>query len=155
MSTYRQIYSNSKEKDLFKDEINFLRIAKNVADFSHAKRLKVGAVIVSSRGRIVGTGFNGTPSGVENVCEDSNNKTHEYVIHAELNAILNSTSSDLRGCRMFLTHSPCVKCAAALIQVGIKSVVYKDEYRITDGIKLLLANSIDVVHLDADHQILP
>lgn len=134
----------------FKDDQIFLNISKNISLFSKASRLKVGAVLVSPRGRIVGTGFNGTPSGVNNACENDNNKTHEYVIHAELNAILNATTSDLRNSTVYLTHSPCIKCAASLLQVGIKRVVYKDEYRITDGIDFLLQHGVEITHLEVN-----
>lgn len=144
--TSKIIINSSDEDKQNLHEIVFLDIAKNVARLSKANRLKVGAVIVSNRGRIVGTGFNGTPSGLPNACENSLNITHDYVIHAELNAILNSTSSDLRDASIFLTHSPCVKCAAALLQVGIKTVVYLNEYRKHEGIDLLLESNINIIH---------
>lgn len=126
----------------------FLKIAENVSEFSKAKRLKVGAIIVSESGKIIGTGYNGTPSGTENDCEDSENKTNGHVIHAELNAILNSTISNLSNSTIYLTHSPCIRCAAAIAQVGIKKVIYSEEYRILDGIQFLNKNDIQTLHLN-------
>jgi dCMP deaminase len=122
----------------------FLEIAKIIASFSRAKRLQVGAVIVSTRGRILGTGFNGTPNSVDNVCETVNNKTYDYVIHAELNSILNASSSDLRGSTMYLTDSPCIKCASAILQVGISKIIFLNKYRITDGIDFLIKHGVEV-----------
>ena len=138
---------NTEDKELRNHSI-FIDIATSFAKFSKAKRLKVGALIVSNRGRMVGSGFNGTPQGVDNCCETSKNSTHDYVIHAELNAILNATTSDLRDSSIYLTHSPCIKCAAAILQVGIKTVIYKDEYRIKEGVDFLLKHNVNIVYLD-------
>ena len=141
------IHSEKSELKL-ENDVTFLKIAANISEFSKANRLKVGAVIVSKRGRIVGTGFNGTPSGIDNCCEDGNNITLDHVIHAELNAILNATTSDLRDSTIYLTHSPCIKCASALLQVGISKVVYKTEYRKKEGLDLLLNNDVNILHIE-------
>jgi dCMP deaminase len=152
MGNFLKLQEHQKELKTENME-KFLGISAIIGSFSKAKRLQVGAVIVSPRGRIIGTGFNGTPSGLSNACENAANITHDQVIHAELNAILNSTVADLHDSTIYLTHSPCIKCAAALIQVGIKNVIYKNEYRIRDGIDLLLQTDVNVTHFDIYKQI--
>ncbi len=130
----------SKEKALI-----YLDIAENIARFSHAERNKVGALIVSSEGKIVGTGYNGTPSGCSNSCETSDNSTFDYVIHAELNAIFNATTHNLENSTIFVTHSPCIKCASAIVQKKIKTVFFLERYRLTDGIEFLRACGIECI----------
>lgn len=116
---------------------------------SYCKRRQVGALIVKER-MIISDGYNGTPSGFENICEDETGATKPYVLHAEANAISkiakSGNSSD--GSTMYVTASPCLECAKLIIQAGIKRVVYKDEYRLTDGIDLLKRAGIEVVKLD-------
>lgn len=105
---------------------------------SYCKRRQVGALIVKDR-MIISDGYNGTPSGFENVCEDENGITKPYVLHAEANAITkvakSNNSSD--GATLYITDSPCVECAKLIIQAGITRVVYDKKYRITDGLDLL------------------
>lgn len=128
----------------------YLNIAKEIAQFSYAQRRKVGAVIVSSTGRIIGTGYNGTPTGVENCCEQIHNDeliTYDWVIHAELNAIFNATTNNLEGSTLYLTDSPCIKCASAIVQKGFKRVFYSKQYRIIDGIQFLQDHGIEVYSL--------
>ena len=112
---------------------------------SYCKRRQVGALLVKDR-MIISDGFNGTPSGYENVCEDENGVTKPYVLHAEANAISkvakSGNSSD--GATLYVTASPCIECAKLIIQAGIKRVVYMDEYRITDGVDLLKRAGIEV-----------
>jgi dCMP deaminase len=110
----------------------------------------VGAILVKDK-MIISDGYNGTPAGFENVCEDENGVTKPYVLHAEANAITkvakSSNSSD--GSTLYVTASPCIECAKLIIQAGIKRVVYHDEYRITDGLDLLRRAGIEVVKYDS------
>lgn len=113
---------------------------------SYCKRRQVGAIIVKDK-MIISDGYNGTPSGFENVCEDENGVTKSYVLHAEANAITkvakSSNSSD--GATLYVTASPCLECSKLIIQAGIKRVVYSEEYRIMDGVELLRRAGIEVV----------
>jgi len=117
---------------------------------SYCVRRQVGAILVKDN-MIISDGYNGTPSGFENVCEDENGITKPYVLHAEANAITkvakSSNSSD--GSTLYVTASPCIECAKLIIQAGIKRVVYHDEYRITDGLDLLRRAGIEVVKYDS------
>ncbi len=121
----------------------YIEMAHIYAQLSYAKRRKVGAILVKDN-RIVSTGYNGTPTGMDNECETPENITKPEVVHAEINAILfaarNGQSTD--GCTLYLTLSPCVECAKAIIQSGIKRVIYSETYRCTDGLKLLFENHI-------------
>lgn len=118
------------------------------AENSYCQRRKVGAIIVKNQ-MIISDGFNGTPSGFENVCEDENGATKSYVLHAEANAITkvarSNNSSD--GATLYVTASPCVECAKLIIQSGIKRVVFNELYRITDGIDLLQRAGIECIHI--------
>jgi len=117
----------------------YLGIAKQIAKGSRCKRLKVGCIILDPLHRIVSTGYNGTAINTDNECEDD--ATYPYVLHAELNAILFS-KQDLTGCTLYCTHSPCVHCAACIIQAGITEVIYAEQYRNKDGINYLIKNGI-------------
>ena len=123
----------------------YLEMASIWAQNSYCKRRQVGALIVKDR-MIISDGYNGTPSGFENICEDENGITKPYVLHAEANAITkvakSGNSSD--GATLYVTASPCVECAKLIIQSGIKRVVYMDEYRLNDGIELLKRAGIEV-----------
>ena len=116
---------------------------------SYCRRRKVGALIVKDR-MIISDGYNGTPCGFENVCEDENGVTKPYVLHAEANAITkvakSGNSSD--GATLYVTASPCIECSKLIIQAGIKRVVYRDEYRLTDGVDLLREAGIEVEKVD-------
>lgn len=117
---------------------SYLEMARVWAKNSYCKRRQVGALIVKDR-MIISDGYNGTPSGFENICEDENNKTKPYVLHAEANAITKvakSNNSSL-GATLYITDSPCMECAKLIIQSGIMRVVYENKYRITDGLDLL------------------
>ncbi len=127
----------------------YLDMAKIWADNSYCKRRKVGALLVNNK-MIISDGYNGTPSGFENVCEDENDKTKPYVLHAEANAITkvakSNNSSD--GSTLYVTSSPCLECAKLIIQAGIVRVVFTEKYRLDDGIKLLERAGIEIIHLD-------
>ena len=128
---------------------SYLEMASVWARNSYCKRRQVGALLVKDR-MIISDGYNGTPSGFENVCEDETGATKPYVLHAEANAITkvakSGNSSD--GSTLYVTASPCLECAKLIIQAGIKRVVYKDEYRLTDGIDLLKRAGIEVEKAD-------
>ena len=124
---------------------SYLAMAEIWAQNSYCKRRKVGALLVKDR-TIISDGYNGTPSGFENVCEDENGVTKPYVLHAEANAITKVAKSgnSSAGATLFVTASPCAECAKLIIQAGIRRVVYRDAYRLTDGIDLLERAGIEV-----------
>ena len=124
---------------------SYLEMAEVWAQNSYCKRRKVGALLVKDR-TIISDGYNGTPSGFENICEDENGVTKPYVLHAEANAITKVAKSgnSSEGATLFVTASPCAECAKLIIQAGIKRVVYRDAYRLTDGIDLLARANIEV-----------
>jgi dCMP deaminase len=130
-------------------DIRYLEMARIWATNSYCKRRQVGALIVKGR-MIISDGYNGTPSGFENECEDENNHTKPYVLHAEANAITkvakSNNSSD--GATLYITSSPCLECAKLIIQAGIIRVVFSDNYRILDGIELLKRANIEIIQLD-------
>ena len=126
----------------------YMRMARIWAENSYCVRRKVGALLVKEK-MIISDGFNGTPSGFPNVCEDENNVSFPYVLHAEANALTkvarSNNSSD--GATLYVTASPCIECAKLIIQSGIKRVVYGEQYRLTDGLDLLEKAGIEVVYL--------
>ncbi len=125
----------------------YLRMARIWAENSYCERRKVGALLVKER-TIISDGFNGTPAGFENICEDENGITKTYVLHAEANAITkvarSNNSSD--GSTLYVTASPCLDCAKLIIQAGITRVVFNELYRITDGIDLLRRAGVECCH---------
>ena len=125
---------------------SYLQMARVWAQNSYCVRRKVGAILVKDR-MIISDGYNGTPSGFENVCEDENGVTKPYVLHAEANAITKVAKSgnSSMGATLYVTTSPCLECSKLIIQAGIKRVVYSDEYRVTDGIDLLRRAGVEVV----------
>ena len=129
----------------------YLEMAAVWARNSYCKRRQVGALIVKDR-MIISDGYNGTPSGFENVCEDENGVTKPYVLHAEANAItkLARSSNNSDGATLYVTDAPCIECSKLIIQAGIKRVVYAKQYRLTDGIELLGRANIEVIHLNPD-----
>lgn len=138
----------SKEK-LKKLDERYLRMAHIWAENSYCKRRKVGALVVKDK-MIISDGFNGTPSGFENVCEDENNVTRPYVLHAEANAItkLARSHNNSDGATLYVTASPCIECSKLIIQSGIKRIVYGEKYRLDDGINLLKRAGIEVEFLN-------
>ena len=126
-------------------DLRYLKMAQIWAENSYCKGRQVGALVVKDQ-MIISDGYNGTPSGFENVCEDDNNVTLPYVLHAEANAItkLARSSNNSEGSTLYITDSPCIECAKLIIQAGIKRVVYAREYRLTDGADLLRQAGIEV-----------
>ncbi len=126
----------------------YIEMAQIWAQNSYCQRRKVGALIVKDK-MIISDGYNGTPSGFENVCEDENGNTKPYVLHAEANAITKVAKSgnNCDKATLYVTTSPCIECSKLIIQAGIKRVVFKELYRITDGLKLLKRANIEIIHL--------
>ncbi len=133
-------------------DLRYLKMARIWAENSYCQRRQVGALIVKNK-MIISDGYNGTPSGFENVCEDEGNVTKPYVLHAEANAITkiarSHNSSD--GATLYVTASPCLECSKLIIQAGIKRVVYSEKYRLEDGVELLRRAGIEVVFIDDLH----
>ena len=144
--------SGITEKKLLLDS-RYLRMAKIWAENSYCERRKVGALLVKDK-MIISDGFNGTPQGFENVCEDENGNTKSYVLHAEANAITKvaQTSNSSRNATLYVTTSPCIECAKLIIQSGITRVVFSEVYRLTDGIQLLQRAGIECVYLKDSEQ---
>lgn len=127
----------NKEKDNDKQyllDCRYMHMARVWAENSYCKRRQVGALLVKDR-MIISDGYNGTPCGFENICEDENNKTKPYVMHAEANAITKVAKSfnSSEGATLYVTASPCIECAKLIIQAGIKRVVYGESYHTMDG----------------------
>lgn len=141
---------NSEEKQ-FELDYRYIRMARIWSENSYCKRRKVGALVVKDK-MIISDGYNGTPSGFENICEDANNLTKPYVLHAEANAItkLARSSNNSDGATLYVTAAPCLECSKLIIQSGIKRVVYGEEYRLHDGIDLLRRANIEVIYLNPD-----
>ena len=139
---------NEKQKRL--DE-RYLRRARIWAENSYCRRRQVGALVVKDK-MIISDGYNGTPSGFENVCEDDNYVTKPYVLHAEANAItkLARSNNNSDGATIYITASPCIECAKLIIQAGIRRVVYGENYRLTDGIDLLKRAGIEVILMEME-----
>ena len=142
----------TNEKQLTLDK-RYIRMASIWAENSYCTRRQVGALIVKNQ-RIISDGYNGTPSGFENICEDENNVTKPYVLHAEANAITkiarSNNSSD--GATLYVTASPCIECAKLIIQSGIKRVVYSEKYRLEDGLELLKRAGIEVLYVNPNEE---
>lgn len=128
---------------------SYLEMAAVWARNSYCKRRQVGALLVKDR-MIISDGYNGTPAGFENVCEDENGVTKPYVLHAEANAIskVAKSGNSSQGGTLYVTASPCLECAKLIIQAGITRVVYRDEYRLTDGIDLLRRAGVEIEKVD-------
>ncbi|TLX73081.1 dCMP deaminase family protein [Labilibacter sediminis] len=136
------------EKQLLLDK-RYLKMAYIWAENSYCKRRQVGALIVKEK-MIISDGYNGTPSGFENNCEDENNITKPYVLHAEANAITKVARSNnsSEGATLYVTSSPCIECAKLIVQAGISRVVYSEKYRVEDGINLLKRADIETIHIE-------
>ena len=137
-----------KEKKKLKYDLAYLRIASEWGKLSYCKRKQVGAIIVKDK-MIISDGYNGTPSGFENCCEDEENLTKWYVLHAEANAILKVARStqSCEGATLYITLSPCKECSKLIHQSGIKRVVYLDEYKDTSGVDFLRKAGVEAEHL--------
>jgi len=143
------------EQQLSKEQVKqlrydraYLRMAKEWAELSHCERKKVGALIVKN-GMIISDGYNGTPSGFENFCEDEEGYTKWYVLHAEANAILKVAKSthNMEGATLYITMSPCKECSKLIHQAGVKRLVYLHEYKDRSGLDFLAEAGIDLVQL--------
>ena len=128
----------------------YLRMAASWSELSHCERKKVGALIVKDE-MIISDGYNGTPSGIENCCEDEEGNTQWYVLHAEANAILKvaKSTNNCKGATLYLTLSPCKDCSKLVLQAGISRVVYKDAYKDTAGIDFLLSAGVEVIQIES------
>lgn len=129
-------------------DLRYLRMARIWAENSYCKRRQVGALIVRDKA-IISDGYNGTPAGFENVCEDESGLTKPYVLHAEANAItkIARSGNNSDGATLYVTASPCIECAKLIIQAGIKRVIYGEQYRLTDGVDLLERAGIEVTYV--------
>ncbi|MDD2476256.1 MAG: dCMP deaminase family protein [Dysgonamonadaceae bacterium] len=139
---------SNNNKQLLLDK-RYMRMAAIWSENSYCIRRQVGAILVKNK-MIISDGYNGTPSGFENICEDENNVTKPYVLHAEANAITkvarsNNSSEDAT---LYVTSSPCIECAKLIIQAGIKRVVYANSYRLSDGVELLKRANIEIVSIE-------
>jgi dCMP deaminase len=141
-----------KDKQLQFDK-RYLEMARVWAKNSYCERRQVGAILVKNS-MIISDGYNGTPSGFENICEDESGATKPYVLHAEANAITKVARSNnsSEGATLYVTTSPCIECAKLIIQSGIKRVVFYDKYRIEDGLDLLRKASIEICYLDTSDE---
>jgi cytidine and deoxycytidylate deaminase zinc-binding region len=130
----------------------YLRMARIWAENSYCQRRQVGALVVKNK-MIISDGYNGTPSGFENVCEDADGITHPYVLHAEANAItkLARSGNNSDGSTLYVTAAPCIECSKLIIQSGIKRVVYAEQYRLTDGTDLLEKAGVKVEYLNLEN----
>lgn len=134
----------SENKQLILDR-RYLRMAEIWAENSYCERRKVGALIVKDKS-IISDGYNGTPAGFENICEDDEGLTKQYVLHAEANALTKvaSSTNDCSGATIYITAAPCIECAKLIIQSKIRRVVYSEEYRLRDGVNLLERAGVQV-----------
>ena len=132
-------------------DIAYLKMALEWAKLSHCKRKKVGAIIVKNK-MIISDGYNGTPSGFDNACEDKYGNTHWYVLHAEANAILKTASSthNCKGATLYLTMSPCKDCSKLILQSGIKRLVFINLYKDESGIDFLRSANIEICHVELE-----
>ena len=137
--------NSAKQK---KYDIAYLKMAQEWAKLSHCKRKQVGALIVKDK-MIISDGYNGTPTGFENTCEDEENYTKWYVLHAEANAILKvaKSTNNCHGATLYLTHSPCKDCSKLVLQAGIKRVVFIESYKDISGISFLENAGIEVTQI--------
>ena len=140
----------TEQKQFLLDQ-RYLRMAAIWSQNSYCRRREVGALLVKDK-MIISDGYNVTPSGFENVCEDEENRTKPYVLHAEANAITKVAKSNnsSEGATLYVTSSPCLECSKLIIQAGITRVVFTENYRLDDGINLLTRAKIDVVQIDTE-----
>lgn len=141
---------NKENKQKLLDQ-RYLKMAMIWAQNSYCKRRQVGALLVKEK-MIISDGYNGTPSGFENICEDEDDRTKPYVLHAEANAITKVAKSgnSSEGATMYVTSSPCLECSKLIIQAGIKRVVFTESYRLDDGINLLKRAEIEVKQVELE-----
>ena len=145
-------YKEKRKQDV---DLRYMKMAYIWSENSYCQRRRVGALLVKDQ-MIISDGYNGTPSGFENICEDENGRTYPYVLHAEANAIskvAKSNNSSLDS-TLYVTSSPCIECAKLIIQAGIKRVVYAEKYRLEDGLDLLMKAGIEVEFIDINEQLI-
>jgi dCMP deaminase len=144
------IQNNSKQ---FKYDKAYLRLAESWAQLSQCNRKQVGAIIVKDE-IIISDGFNGTPAGFDNCCENEDGLTHWYVLHAEANAILKvaKSTNNCKGSTLYLTHSPCRECSKLVLQSGIKRVVFKEAYKDPSGVDFLKNAGVEILHISDIHE---
>ncbi|MBR4243531.1 MAG: dCMP deaminase family protein [Bacteroidaceae bacterium] len=135
----------NKGKDGSALDLRYLRMARIWSENSYCTRRQVGALVVKDK-MIISDGYNGTPSGFENICEDENDVTKPYVLHAEANAItkIARSGNNSEGATLYVTDSPCIECSKLIIQAGIRRVIYAREYRLSEGVDLLRRAGIEV-----------
>ncbi len=135
-----------------KYDITYLKMAREWSNLSHCKRKKVGALIVKDK-MIISDGYNGTPSGFDNCCEDENGETKWHVLHAEANAILKVASStqSCKNATLYITMSPCKDCSKLIHQAGFKRLVYCEAYKDTSGLDFLKQTNIELIHLPIEN----
>ncbi len=141
-------YQEEKQHQL---DMRYIRMARIWAENSYCVRRKVGALLVKDK-MIISDGYNGTPSGFENICEDDMGKTKPYVLHAEANAITKvaKSANSSEGATLYVTASPCIECSKLIIQAGIRRVVYCDSYHSADGLNLLKRVGIEIVQVSEE-----
>ena len=139
---------NEKSAKQLRYDKAYLRMAKSWAKLSHCTRKQVGALIVKDD-MIISDGYNGTPAGFDNCCEDEHGNTHWYVLHAEANAILKvaKSTNNAKGATLYLTLSPCKDCSKLILQAGIKRLVYIDHYKDCEGVDFLRAAGIEITQI--------
>jgi len=142
-----------KESKQRKYDIAYLKMAQEWAKLSYCKRKQVGALIVKDK-MIISDGYNGTPTGFENICEDEDNYTKWYVLHAEANAILKVAKStqNCHGATLYLTMSPCKECSKLILQAGINRLVFLSQYKDKSGIDFLKKAKIEVIHFKEENE---
>lgn len=140
-------YQEEKQHQL---DSRYMRMARIWAENSYCIRRQVGALIVKDK-MIISDGYNGTPSGFENICEDEAGLTKPYVLHAEANAITKvaKSANNCEGATLYITASPCIECSKLIIQAGIKRVVYSDDYHKSEGLDLLRRVGIEITQITA------
>ena len=150
MGEKKKLKPYGKKQEQF--DKRYLQMATIWAENSYCKRRKVGALIVKEK-MIISDGYNGTPAGFENVCEDENNKTKPYVLHAEANAItkVSKSNNSSENSVLFVTSPPCIECSKLIIQAGIGRVVYTNKYHKTDGLDLLKRAGIEIIYIDFEN----
>ena len=138
-------YAEEKQRKL---DIRYLKMARIWAENSYCVRRQVGALIVKDK-MIISDGYNGTPSGFENVCENDMGLTKPYVLHAEANAITKvaKSANNCDGATLYITTSPCMECSKLIIQAGIRRVVFSEKYHNTEGLDILAKVGVELVHL--------
>lgn len=140
-----------KESKQRRYDLAYLKMAEQWANLSHCSRKKVGAIIVKDQ-MIISDGYNGTPAGFDNCCENEAGETHWYVLHAEANAILKvaKSTNNCKGATLYLTLSPCKDCSKLILQAGIKRVVFANDYKDCSGIDFLKESKIEIEQIDTN-----